>query len=441
MNATSTLSKTRGIKNLFLRIVSIFKRFGITPKSFENKLERYFAAAQSLGCRPTFAITAVTLARHPSFIRKLSRQGAELSVHGYIHTDYGMLSAPEQKRHFKKAIQVFQDCRIPFVGFRAPFLRINGSSPQTLRDLGFAYDSTHPIHWGVIERSKYAEDLWGQYDRLLEYYRHRESQQYLSLPKRTGSFLEIPVSIPDDEMLIDRLGIKDKEEIRQVWRAMLQQTYDRGELFTMSFHPERISYCEDAMLNVLRQARDRRPHVWVATLKEIAAWWTERDKYSFEVNPEGSGRYRVQARCSDRATILAKNCQVDANTTDWGYGYQAVNNRDFTLASPLPPVIGVGPDAPAAALNFIKSEGYVVERSSCPEDYGIYLGNLERFRETDEKPLAEELEKSEVPLIRYWRWPGSARSALSVTGDIDSITLIDFGLRILENLVQSIKNR
>jgi peptidoglycan/xylan/chitin deacetylase (PgdA/CDA1 family) len=441
MNATATLSKTRGIKNLLLRIISIFRRFGFTPKSFENKLERYFTAARSLGCRPTFAITAVTLARHPAFIRKLSRQGAELSVHGYIHTDYGLLSAGEQKRHFQKAIKVFQKCRIPFVGFRAPFLRINGNSPETLGSLGFVYDSSHPIHWEVIERSRYAADLWGQYDRLLEYYKQRESRHYLSLPRYTGNFLEIPVSIPDDEMMIDRLGITDKEEISRVWLAMLQKTYERGELFTMSFHPERVAYCEEAMRSVLRRAGELRPHVWVATLREIAAWWAERDKYSLELTLEGGDRYRVKARCNDRATILVRNCRVNTETTDWGFGYRAVPARDFVLESPLPPVVGVGLDSSPAVLGFLKREGYLAARSSRPEDYGIHLGHLEKFREIDEKPLADVLEKATAPLVRYWRWPDAARSALSVTGDIDSITLTDFGLRILENFVQSIKSR
>lgn len=439
MNATFSLSKTRGIKNLILRITSIFRRFGFSSKGFESKLDRYSKAARSMGCKPTFGITAVTLARHPSFIKKLSEQGTEIAVHGYIHTDYGMLSAQEQTRHFKKAIKIFQDCRIPFVGFRAPYLRINGTSPETLFNLGFTYDSSHPIHWKVIERSQFPENLWGQYNRLLEYYKHRNSNYHLALPRLINRFIEIPVSIPDDEMLIDRLDIKDNEEISRIWGSILKSTYDGGELFTMSFHPERIENCEDALLSVLRQAGDLTPHVWVATLQEIAGWWSERDNFSFEVIPEGKNMYRVKAHCSDAATILIKNCKVDAVTTDWSYGYRAVNARDFMLESPLRPFIGVSPSASAGALKFLKSEGFMVEQSTQPQNYGIYLSNLHKFQEIDEKPFSRLLEKSAAPHIRFWRWPESAKSALSVTGDIDSITLIDFGLRIVENFVQSLK--
>ena len=61
--------------------------------------------------------------------------------------------------------------------------------------------------------------------------------------------------------------------------------------------------------------------------------------------------------------------------------------------------------------------------------------------EGTEKRIVEEIEQSDAPLLRYWRWPDKARSAMSVTGDIDSVTLSDFVLRILENLHQCIRNR
>jgi hypothetical protein len=80
-----------------------------------------------------------------------------------------------------------------------------------------------------------------------------------------------------------------------------------------------------------------------------------------------------------------------------------------------------------------------VEQSNHPEDYGFYLNDLTQFTEADEKPLLERIEQSNAPLLRYWRWPHQARSALSITGDIDSITLIDFVLRIFENFFENLK--
>ncbi len=46
--------------------------------------------------------------------------------------------------------------------------------------------------------------------------------------------------------------------------------------------------------------------------------------------------------------------------------------------------------------------------------------------------LLEELEELETPLIYYGCWPKGYRAALSITGDIDSITIQDFFRRIVE---------
>jgi hypothetical protein len=42
------------------------------------------------------------------------------------------------------------------------------------------------------------------------------------------------------------------------------------------------------------------------------------------------------------------------------------------------------------------------------------------------------VEALDTPLLRFGVWPDRARAALSITGDIDSITIQDFFLRIVE---------
>ena len=439
VNVTKFLSASRRPRNLLLRVLSILSRFGITARRFRHKLDRYRAVTRSLGCTPTLAVTAVTLRRHARLIRKLSRQGIELAVHGYIHTDYRLLPLEEQSRHFKKAIDAFESCQIPFSGFRAPFLRINGKTPKALSNFGFSYDSSRIIHWNVVDRTRYAKHSSSSYDRLLDFYQPRESQQYLALPRFTNGFVEIPVSIPDDEAMVDRLGITDKKEIAEIWKAILETTYARGELFTMQLHPERILLCENALAETLRQAREHNPSIWIATLGEIARWWKERDEFTLQVNCEGNGRYRVKADCSDKATLLLKNCMANVPATEWSNGYQSISARDFVIETRVRPVIGVALDSSATAVSFLESEGFIVERSHQADDYGIYIDNLAQFQEADEKPLSERVEQSNAPLLRYWRWPHQAKSALSITGDIDSVTIIDFALRILENWRQNRK--
>ncbi len=422
---------------MLLRVRAVLRRFGITSKVIEWRLNRYRDITAKFGCVPTFPLTAVTLKRHPKLIRELSRKGVEFAIHGYIHTDYSSLSLEEQLRHFKKAIDTFKRYQIPFIGFRAPYLRVNNKTPEALGGLGFLYDSSHVIHWDVVDESKSSPHGWSAYKMLLDFYQPRGAEQYLALPRFTNGFVEIPVSIPDDEAMVDRLGITDEKEITEIWGAILERTYARGELFTVQLHHERILLCESALVHILHRARELNPQVWITTLGGIAKWWKEREKFTFEVNYEGEGRYRIRANCSEEATLLLKDCKVDSPVAEWSNGYQSISARDFVIECPVRPVIGVGLDSSAEAVSFLKSEGFAVELSDQPDNYGIYLTDLANFQETDEKPLSEAIEHSNAPLVRYWRWPEQARSALAMTGDIDSITLIDFVLRLFETWRQN----
>ena len=439
MNARHFLSKSRGTRNLLLRIITIIVRFGITAKRFQRLLNRYYAVAGSLDCTPTFAITAVTLKRHPDMIRALHRQGVEFAIHGYIHTDYRLVSSEQQVQHFNHAIKVFESYQLPFSGFRAPFLRTNGQTPEVLGSLGFAYDSSHIVHWNVIDVTKYTKQSGRDYKRLLNYYMPLNAEEYLSLPRFINGFVEIPVSLPDDEAMVDRLSIKDKERISRIWLDILGRTYKRGELFTVQLHPERINFCKTALIDILQQAKRNNPPVWVATLGEVAEWWREKERFSLEVTSKGTSKHSVKANCTDRAMILIKNCVTNTPTTEWVDGYKEITTQEFVVESPVRPVIGVGLDSSQAAVEFLKAEGFIVEQSEQPENYSIYLSDLAEFTEADEKPLSEKIEQSDSPLIRYWRWPHGYKSALSITGDIDSMTLIDFVLRIFENWRQQMR--
>src|SRR3989339_596129 len=109
MSATDFLSKSRGMSNLISRIFSVLARFGLTSRKFDRLLRQFARVTEDLGCSPTFAITAVILKRHPELIRELNRRGIEFAIHGYIHTDYGVLAPQEQTGHFSRAIKVFDD--------------------------------------------------------------------------------------------------------------------------------------------------------------------------------------------------------------------------------------------------------------------------------------------------------------------------------------------
>jgi hypothetical protein len=433
----SVLSKSRGLRNLISRIFSVARRFGVSPKKFERCLQRYFEVTHSAGCLPTLAITAAVLKRHPGYIRELSHRGVELMVHGYVHIDYQEVAREKKRQHFEKAINIFNQCQIPFAGFRAPFLRTNEHTTPILSNLGFLYNSSRALWWPINNIDSYSTYVKDNLNLLREFYQPLDAEKYLSLPRFKNGLIEIPVSIPDDEALVERMGIANPEEIGDIWVDIMQRIYDRGELFNFSLHPERIEHCETGLLKMLRKAGESSPPVWMATLKEIAEWWQERSNFSFDIQPQGNGKYRVRSACSERATILLKKGKINVPTNQWFDGYQYIKERDFILESTAWPVIGVRPDSPGEAVRFLQAEGYVVDTSTAAEDCGLYLGDLKQFSQADEKALSRQIEQADSCLLRYWRWPDGDRCALAVTGDIDSITITDFILRILENRFKS----
>ena len=436
MSQVTFLSKSRGILNLFSRISTIISRFGVSPRKYENLLREYGKITNALGCIPTFPITAVTLKRHPDVVRELSQKGVDFAVHGFIHTDYGVLPMEAQLKHFREAIDTFNKCNIPYTGFRAPFVRTNDETFKALSEVGFLYDSSHVVHWDVLDVKKYPDGSWQEYERILDFYASQKAEYHLVLPTSIDGFIEIPMSMPDDEAMVERLGITAHQEIVEIWLEILEKSYNSGELFTLQLHPERIELCQGALKAIVQRARQLKPTVWITTLKEIAEWWRERGNFGLKITSLNDGKFNVKANCTDRATVLCKNCKVNAPVESWCENYQRVNTPDFTIESPIRPVIGVQEDANMAAVDFLRREGYIVEINSKPQECGIYLDNLRDFTNNDEKNLSLEIERMNSPVVRYWRWPDGNRSALSVTGDIDSITLFDFALRIIENFQQ-----
>ena len=67
-----------------------------------------------------------------------------------------------------------------------------------------------------------------------------------------------------------------------------------------------------------------------------------------------------------------------------------------------------------------------MDPTNCP----IYLERPD-FRPEDERSLLAQIEMGDWLLLRLGRWPDGAYSALCITGDIDALTMWDYGLRLL----------
>lgn len=418
------------------RVGTIIERFGVTPAKMVRALDTYQDITARHGCTPTFPITTVALERNPRVAQRLNDRGAELAIHGYVHVDYASLSLEEQRRHIQRACRTFERHAVPFVGFRCPYYRWNEATWQVAEELGFLYSSNRVAHWDCFDESMLSSAQQASYRKAIDLYSSREASSEVVLPFFRGGLVEIPASIPDDEALVERMGFASSQDKAQVWCDMLGKIYDRGELFCLSLHPERIYQCQEALDAVLAQARTLSPSVWIAPLREIAEWWKEKQGFTLTARETSAGHYAVRAEASARATLLVRGASVSGPAKDWYAGYVLVDGNECEIESHVKPFVGVPLHAPEWAVAFLADEGYIVERSADKDSYGTYLDRLEApvadgSEERAKKLLLDTVESSGSPLVRLWRWPNGARCCLSVTGDIDSLTLVDFGMRMV----------
>jgi hypothetical protein len=198
----------------------------------------------------------------------------------------------------------------------------------------------------------------------------------------------------------------------------------------LQFHPERIELCADSLAAVLAEARAHTPAVWCACLSEVAAWWQVRARAAAQITPVGDGCYRIQISAPAEAAILARAVHTDAPAAGWVDGYQQIYARTFNVRASRRSVIGLSPASAPALAGFLRQQGYLVETITDGQDCADALDQPE-FSSADERRLLAHIEAADFPLVRLGRWPNGARSALCISGDVDALTLWDYGLRLI----------
>jgi peptidoglycan/xylan/chitin deacetylase (PgdA/CDA1 family) len=426
MNPISIALKGKGLTNFLLRGKSIVTRYGITANSMNQVLALLAGLLAQFECGGTFPITAVALKRNPQLIKKYQTQGLEFAIHGYRHLDHSHLSQAEQMEQLTLARQVFARAGIQAKGFRGPYLRWNVDILAVLTQQGLVYDSSQGLAWEVLNGLETQD-----YRHVLDFYRALPAKDYPSLPSLEKNLVRIPYSLPDDEALVERLGSKITERTKnELWLAVLQQTYKLGELFTLGIHPERTNLCYEALKAVLTEAHQLTPAVWIARLDEIARWWQARAAADITITDLDPGEIRLNINGPEGTIVLARAVEINAATTFWIDDIQQTKSMDFTLRSPIRPWIGVSPNVAPALTSFLRQQGYILETSRDRRRYSYYFDQTE-FAAENQRPLLAQIEADSQPLVRLGRWPKGSRSALAITGDIDAITLWDYGLRLL----------
>jgi peptidoglycan/xylan/chitin deacetylase (PgdA/CDA1 family) len=440
MNLVSFSIKTKGAHNFARRLWTVFTRFGISEVRTRKALYAIVDSLRSYHSAPTFFIPAVVLGRHPGLIAEIASQGAEIGVHGYVHNDYRTLSAGEQYKQTEQAISVFRSTHIPQQGFRNPYLGWTEVSLHVFADLGFTYESNEAVIHDVIDLDRLSPLLRSGFEKSLALFQAIPCSTYSLRPHFEGKLLRVPTSIPDDEMLFDRLRI-NAEEVGRIWSKVMQRVYDLGGLYTLNLHPERGILCKRALDVLLAYSDTRMLPVWVTRLQDVAQWWQERSQFELKISSVAPARWQVEATCTSRATLLARHLTVEDQPIGPWFGTDArVQSHSFLVRATQCPCIGLSQDTPQQVADFLLEQGYPTVYCS-QEDasmYALYLDESEGLGTTREEQLqrrsrlVQQIEELAAPLLHFGCWPDGCRAGLAISSDIDSVTVQDFFLRIVE---------
>jgi hypothetical protein len=240
--------------------------------------------------------------------------------------------------------------------------------------------------------------------------------------------VEVPVCLPDDLELHDGLQL-GPERMTQAWMKILQRTHQRGELFDLLFHPELARHCQQPLSMVLREAARLDPSVWIATLRDISSWWREKSTFSVNISHVSSDLH-ISFTCSERATILARGLGAYPSGHPWDGAYHELRARALHVSAEPRPFVGLPASAPEHTVSFLQEQGYILDTGATAPRCATYLDATALASLASEVELVRHIEMSAGPLVRYWRWPNGAKSALCISGDLDALTLIDYASRL-----------
>jgi peptidoglycan/xylan/chitin deacetylase (PgdA/CDA1 family) len=441
MNLVAFSVKTKGVRNFSRRLWTVFTRFGLSEARTRQALCTLAEVMKRHEGVPTFFIPAVVLRRHPALIHSIAQEGAEIGIHGYVHNDYRSLNAEEQRAQTARAAETFQRARIRFQGFRNPYLGWTDESVSVFANLGLAYDSNEAVAHDIVDLAHFPPNIRANYVKSLALFQALPCTAATLRPHFEGPLVRLPTSIPDDEMLFDRLRITDARAIGRIWSGVLQRVYDLGGLYVLNLHPERGLLCREALEHLLAAARGEPLPVWLASLEQVAAWWREHRAFQFSLTPRGASQWLIESASSPRAAVVARHVTIEDGPMAPWFGVDVrLNGRSWVVRAMRCPCIALSPTTPEEVADFLREQGYPTARASVEDTsrYALYvdlpngLGETRLARWQRRSELLERLECLDAPLVRFAPWPDGARAALSISGDIDSVTIQDFFLRVLE---------
>jgi len=252
----------RGMPNTVKRCLSIVERYGLVRNNLHSNLKFLSKTLEEYDINATIPITASVLSHNTDILDIIDLDRIELAVHGYHHVDYTKLSAEEIAFHLKRAQEIFKENKIKTYGFRAPYLKINDIVLKAIGDAGMIYDSSYPIYFDTIPKDSPKYPLVADFIKL---YKMKYNTPKIS---KNGQIMEIPVALPDDEILVDRMNFGAKQ-VSKCWIDSINMSLQTdGGVFVLQLHPERISLLKESLIDTIDWAIKN--NIQIRSLADIA---------------------------------------------------------------------------------------------------------------------------------------------------------------------------
>ena len=398
--------KTKGVKNFLTRFFTIATRFGMTPRKYTGYLKRFEDLQKEFSFKTSFPITASVVKEHLSAVSPFA-DSFVFMPHGFTHVDYSALDKKTVSRHIHKGKEILHAFSPgKEIGFRAPYLRYNDTVRDVLIDEDFLFDSSRTIFVDVPGIALSSRDR-----KIMEdLYSPALFRVALSLPAYDSRLVEIPVTLPDDEITVDRLHMRDKNDLLKVFQAVAEKIFAHQEMFIMQLHPERIPFLFQPLHQLLSDMTSSR-NLWLTDLPSLAAWFKQCADADYHIEPDNK---TITWKDIEKRKIIARHVQ-------WQSGNKITWNSEKT------PVIFAGPACDADIVRQLEIDGFFITRNpSLSNKCSCVLDEKLSFSAEAYRKIRKELMQTEEPLIFLSRWPENKEGVFCLSGDIDALTWKDF---------------
>ena len=216
-----------------------------------DNMEMLLNVERGFGYRATYNIPGMRYEVDMGYLKSLE-EGFEIGIHGYKHRSETPFLEPEViDARLKESMERFKGLKIQ--GYRSPALRRTERLLSGLEKY-FQYDSSVP-----------------------DTENHTQSRDFngcsIPYPFFVGSLLEIPITVPQDGVL---MALKySPEKILETWKTKILSLKDQGALIVLNTHPDPVFSGKPAMARIYGEllkfiSRDRELHV--STLGELNGW-------------------------------------------------------------------------------------------------------------------------------------------------------------------------